>query len=127
VDPCHDEREVWMSKETITAFSKHMEGDDELQVRLQGRIVEATAEAIARFAGEHGFEFTGEEFSEAMDKEIEELSEDELDAVAGGLNLNQPTSPILRAAAGGLCGWGAMRAGRLGAQSLPNMKKGFNR
>jgi len=127
VNPRHVALEVQMSEEMVTAFTEHMEGKDELQGQLQARVGEATSEAIARFAAEHGFEFTGEEFSGMISREVSELSEDELDAVAGGLATNRPTLPLVETAAGGMGAWASMKAGQPGAQALPNMRRGFKR
>ena len=66
-----------MSKENLEQFMNQIAESEELQAKIGEEI---DAEALIALGAECGCEFTAEELSEAA-----ELSEDELDSVAGGL------------------------------------------
>ena len=65
-----------MSKESLEQFSEKVAGSEELQARIGDEI---DAESLIALGVECGFEFTAEDLGQSA-----ELSEDELDAVAGG-------------------------------------------
>jgi predicted ribosomally synthesized peptide with nif11-like leader len=86
-----------MSDEVIGSFFERLEGDEELQLEMQTRVQQATSTAIASFAAEQGFEFTGEQLADAITKQVAELDEDELEAVAGGGIVVEDRPPYLKA------------------------------
>ena len=65
-----------MSKESLEQFSEKVAGSEELQARIGDEI---DAESLIALGVECGFESTAEDLRQSA-----ELSEDELDAVAGG-------------------------------------------
>ena len=67
-----------MSKENLEQFMKQVAESDKLQTRI-GR--EIAGDALITLGAEHGCEFTAEDLQESA-----ELSDDELDGVAGGLH-----------------------------------------
>jgi predicted ribosomally synthesized peptide with nif11-like leader len=76
-----------MSTENITKFSDAVTASPELQAKVQSIHVEATraiAEKIAALSAEVGAPFTAEEFLTSAQTAGEELSEEQLDEVAGG-------------------------------------------
>ena len=66
-----------MSKENLDQFIQKVTDSEELQARIGEEI---DAEALIALGAEHGCEFTAEELQEAA-----ELSDEELDGVAGGM------------------------------------------
>ena len=70
-----------MSKENATAFVQKVFDDDELRQRTGAM----KPEELIPFAKEAGFDFTLEELQEVKKEDIE-LSPEELEAAAGGLN-----------------------------------------
>ena len=65
-----------MSKENLEQFIQQISGSEELQTRIGDEI---DAESLIALGAEHGCEFTAEDLAEHV-----ELSEEELDGVAGG-------------------------------------------
>tara|TARA_B100000959_G_scaffold278972_1_gene338321 strand:+ start:71 stop:397 length:327 start_codon:yes stop_codon:yes gene_type:complete len=65
-----------MSKENLEQFMKQVTSSEELQARIGDEI---DAESLIALGAECGFEFTAEDLQETG-----ELSEEELDGVAGG-------------------------------------------
>jgi predicted ribosomally synthesized peptide with nif11-like leader len=66
-----------MSKENLEQFMEQVAGSEELQAKIGEEI---DAEALIALGAECGCEFTAEELQESA-----ELSEEELDGVAGGV------------------------------------------
>jgi len=62
-----------MSREQLKAFLNEVRGNSDLQDKLKAA---KSSEEVARIAKEHGHEFTADK--------ITELSEEELEGVAGG-------------------------------------------
>jgi predicted ribosomally synthesized peptide with nif11-like leader len=77
-----------MSKENLAQFMNKVADSEELQARI-GEEIEA--EALIALGAEHGCEFTAEELQESV-----ELSEDELDGVAGGLGVDTTPPNVFR-------------------------------
>ncbi len=69
-----------MSKENLEQFMEQVAGSEELQAKIGEEI---DAEALIALGAECGCEFTAEELSEAA-----ELTNDELDSIAGGITHN---------------------------------------
>ena len=67
-----------MSLEQLKAFLAKVKGDSNLQVKLKAA---KSSEDIVGIAKEHGHEFTADK--------INQLSEEELEGVAGGGSLNK--------------------------------------
>ena len=67
-----------MSLEQLKAFLEKVKGDPSLQDKLKAA---KSPEDVVGIAKEHGFEFTADK--------ITELSEEELEGVAGGLKLTK--------------------------------------
>lgn len=72
-----------MSQESVKVFYQVLEKDQELQKRV--KIAENSAD-IVRIASEKGYVFTEQQLEIAMQETVtnEELSEEQLEAVAGG-------------------------------------------
>ena len=70
-----------MSEEQLKAFWEAVQSDTSLQEKL--RAAKTDADSIASIAKEAGFKITAEEVEEAQ----AQLSDEQLDAVAGGGNL----------------------------------------
>ena len=68
------------AKKFLEFVSKNEEAKKELEANKASFTTEDNTEALVKFAAKHGFALTAEDFQET---EIE-LSEDELEAVAGG-------------------------------------------
>ncbi len=66
-----------MSQEQIKAFLAKVKGDTSLQEKLKSA---SDADAVVAIAKEAGYVFTSEDFNNSK----EEISADELEAVAGG-------------------------------------------
>jgi len=77
-----------MSKENLEQFMSKVADSEELQAKI-GEEIEA--EALIALGAEHGCEFTAEELQESV-----ELSEDELDGVAGGLGVDTTPPNVFR-------------------------------
>jgi predicted ribosomally synthesized peptide with nif11-like leader len=83
--------EVSMSKQTVIDFLKKVDGEPDVQEKLDRALdnEERAVELFLATAAEQGFQFTADEFLEAVqaggiDEKDGELSDDELEAVAGG-------------------------------------------
>ncbi len=70
-----------MSKENLEQFMSKVADSEELQAKIGEEI---DAESLIALGAEHGCEFTAEELQEAA-----ELSDEELDTVAGGFSLEE--------------------------------------
>ena len=68
-----------MSEEQLKAFLEKVKGDTTLQEKLKGA---KSPEDVVGIAKEHGHEFTADKLSQ--------LSEAELEGVAGGLSTDSP-------------------------------------
>ena len=83
-----------MSMDSVAAFWKEVDSDGELSHAFHSEIPEKVSSGapIVAFAQEHGFEFSEEELLQAA-KEITqsntqgELADDQLEKVAGGMNM----------------------------------------
>jgi predicted ribosomally synthesized peptide with nif11-like leader len=83
-----------MIKETVTAFFQKMQADETLkkqfasiQSELQQQMMEQLADKLVTLGADSGFEFTTDELRDmykTMANEPRELSDDEVDGVAGG-------------------------------------------
>ena len=73
-----------MSKEQLAALDEKVKTDTELLSRLAGA---ESAEAAIQIAKDAGFSITEADIQSMQSKEVE-LSDDELDAAAGGLGLS---------------------------------------
>jgi len=67
-----------MSKETLDQFIQQISDSEELQTRIGEEI---DADSLIALGAEHGCEFTADDLTAGA-----ELSDEELDGVAGGLN-----------------------------------------
>jgi predicted ribosomally synthesized peptide with nif11-like leader len=84
--------EVTMSKQAVIDFLKKVDGDLGVLEKVD-RALDDKGRAVELFlatAAEHGFQFTADEFFEAVqaegiDEKSGELSDEDLEAVAGGL------------------------------------------
>ncbi len=74
-----------MPEEQLKAFLEKVKGDTSLQEKLQAA---ADANAVAAIAKEAGFSISADEINKAQSEQIaqrDELSEEELEKVAGGI------------------------------------------
>ena len=71
-----------MSEEQFKAFLEKVQGDTSLQDNLKAA---ADAEAIVVIAKEAGFSISVDDLTKAQSELSEELSEEELEGVAGGM------------------------------------------
>ena len=72
-----------MSEEQLKAFIEKVKGDTSLQEKLKAA-ADADAEAVAAIAKEAGFSISADDLNQAQSELSEELSEEELEGVAGG-------------------------------------------
>ncbi len=70
-----------MSLEQLKAFLEKVKGDTNLQEKLKAAV---DADAVTAIAKEAGFSISADDWKNAQS----ELSDEELEGVAGGLNLN---------------------------------------
>ena len=70
-----------MSEEQLKAFLEKVQGDTSLQGKLKAA---ADANAVAAIAKEAGFMISADDLTKAEQKAQSELSEEELEGVAGG-------------------------------------------
>ncbi|MBQ3448674.1 MAG: Nif11-like leader peptide family RiPP precursor [Synergistaceae bacterium] len=70
-----------------------------LKPELEGKSEQERHEAFVKFAAKHGFTLTAEDF----EADMQELSKEELKAVAGGWKCNESHVAAVRTYA--LCGW----------------------
>ena len=70
-----------MSKENLDQFIQKVTDDEQLQARIGEEI---DADSLIALGTEHGFEFTAEDLAANV-----ELSDEELDGVAGGMHHHQ--------------------------------------
>jgi predicted ribosomally synthesized peptide with nif11-like leader len=79
-----------MSVESVVKFFTMLDENESLQQECANVTDEAMRnalrDAVIGMAAKHGCEFTAEELSEHLDTVSEELSEEDLDQVAGGTN-----------------------------------------
>ena len=105
-----------MSDGAVMEFLKKVDGDPDLREKLE-RALDDEGNAVASFlatAEEEGFQFTADEFLEVVQSrtvgdERAELSDDDLEAVAGGLTFGAP--PMRRMVARVSRTFGGLRAG----------------
>ncbi len=77
-----------MSKESLDQFMQKVTDSEELQARVGE---EMDTDAFIALGAEHGCEFSAEDLAENV-----ELSDEELDGVAGGFSLSQPQHGVVR-------------------------------
>ena len=86
-----------MSKENLEQFMNQIAESEELQAKIGEEI---DAESLIALGAEHGCEFTAEELQEAA-----ELSDEELDEVAGGKVYRKPSVGLVPLPSGSVkCG-----------------------
>lgn len=71
-----------MSKEEVARFAQDMKTNAELQAAAKD--AGGDADSLAQFAAGHGYEFSAEELHAYADDKKGELSDEDLDKVAGG-------------------------------------------
>jgi predicted ribosomally synthesized peptide with nif11-like leader len=76
-----------MSNKAVDEFFDLLDGDEELRIELRDEIERAAAAAMIGVAGRRGIEFTHEDLEGQLSNQMADLSEEELEAVAGGLSL----------------------------------------
>jgi predicted ribosomally synthesized peptide with nif11-like leader len=85
-----------MSKENLQAFAEAVSRSRELQKQLaaiQTESARSTAEKLAKLSESAGTPFTAEEYLKAVAESSEEISEEQLQSVAGGAG--NPDKPKL--------------------------------
>ena len=75
-----------MSEEQLNAFLEKVKGDISLQEKLNGT-ADADADAVVELAKEAGFAISAEDI-QSMQSAMVELSDHELEQVAGGCQVN---------------------------------------
>lgn len=81
-----------MSKEKLQAFADAVSKSGELQrqwVAIQVEIAKSTAEKMAKLSEIAGTPFTAEEYLKSVAESSEELSQAQLQTVAGGVTLGE--------------------------------------
>lgn len=108
-----------MSVESLKAFGNKITEDEELKKKAQDRGLENVDEMVA-LAQENGFDVTREDYKQLAEelKSSEELTDDDLEKVAGGFATAVAVGVAVGAAAGG-----ALVAG--GAVAAANAGKGW--
>ena len=76
-----------MSEEQLKAFIEKVKGDTSLQEKLKAS-ADADAEAVAAIAKEAGFSISADDLNQAQSELSAELSEEELEGLAGGFIMN---------------------------------------
>ena len=71
-----------MSEEQLKAFLEKVKGDNSLQEKLKGA---ADADAVAEIAKDAGFRVSADELNKVQSEIPEELTEDQLEGVTGGI------------------------------------------
>jgi predicted ribosomally synthesized peptide with nif11-like leader len=80
-----------MGKDAVDKFYERMGEDETMQKAYAEAMDRASVEAVASFAGNNGFEFTADELVESWADQAAELSEEDLDNVAGGGSMMIPS------------------------------------
>ncbi len=85
-----------MSKQNVLAFDLRIRGDKDLQSRVKA-LPANDAEGLVELGAEAGFNFSTSELLEVIgnSRKSEELSDNELEQVAGGFN-PQPDPPAFQ-------------------------------
>jgi predicted ribosomally synthesized peptide with nif11-like leader len=76
-----------MSKEKLQAFAEAVSKSEELQKQLaeiQVKIAKSTAEKVAKLSESAGTPFTAEEYLQSVAESSEQMSNEQLQTVAGG-------------------------------------------
>jgi predicted ribosomally synthesized peptide with nif11-like leader len=87
-----------MSAEAVKTFFEKLDADEFLQRELaesaDDAIRNVVREALIDMASKHGCEFTGEDLAQHLDSVSEELSDEDLERVAGGIigDMGKPAS-----------------------------------
>ena len=76
-----------MSKESLDQFMNQVADSEELQARIGE---EMDPDALIALGAEHGCEFTADDLTAGA-----ELSDEELDGVAGGISMTRPSTNLL--------------------------------
>ena len=90
-----------MSVENVKAFLKKGEEDKDLGQKLRALITKTTGKdekalpELVQIGAEAGFEFTVDEARAALQQELDELTEDELKTVAGGINMDDAMKALI--------------------------------
>src|SRR5258708_24243890 len=85
-----------MSAKDVVAFAHKLEGNDELQAKIKS-LTPGDSAGVVTLASGLGFKFTVQELRDVIAQEGE-LTEEQLDQVAGGIIIvatNPATTPIL--------------------------------
>jgi predicted ribosomally synthesized peptide with nif11-like leader len=85
-----------MSKEKLQAFAKAVSNSEELQKQytsIQVETARSTAEKLARLSETAGTPFTAEEYMQAVAESSQQMSPEQLQTVAGGINNIDPQNP----------------------------------
>ena len=80
-----------MSEEQLNAFLEKVKADTSLQEKLKSA---GSNEAAIEIAKEAGFSITAEDIQLSMQSSTVELSDEELEGTAGGLNWCIGTNPL---------------------------------
>ena len=86
-----------MSEEQLKAFLEKLKDDSSLQEKLKAA---SDADAVVAIAKEAGFSISADDLKNAQS----EISEEELENVAGGLDVNSVNNRTRRKPRGCLCG-----------------------
>lgn len=82
-----------MSEKAVNAFLEKLYQDAALREQLEADAPDVVASAVA-LGGRNGFEFTADEFVAVVQATGRELSEEELERVAGGADKDTATQLI---------------------------------
>ena len=77
-----------MSEEQLKAFLEKVKADTSLQEKLKSA---SDAEAVVEIAKDAGFSISADDLTQAQSEISEEISEEELEGVAGGTRQNRDT------------------------------------
>lgn len=83
-----------MSRKAVSEFLSKLETDKALQDRLSGDVREAMRAAVVQFAEGLGYKFAVEDLVEEIAARSGELSDHELEEVAGGASASPPPTSL---------------------------------
>lgn len=98
-------RRIYMSKESVKLFFKTLQTDEKLQVQLGDLLNknnELQVEKVIEVAAKTGYEFSREDVEKLVKEKLTtmvesgELSEEEMEAVAGGSHIYLPPDYTIR-------------------------------
>lgn len=115
-----------MSIEAVTKFTDKLAQDESLQQELKSAIGDkeglSASQAVAELGAKHGYNFSAEEAQQTrefvLESESDELSEEDLEAVAGG-------GPAGRMIGEKVGAWLGDKAEDFGRKILPKIFKGW--